>query len=83
LLIYVSGRYTAPTVAERMENIQKARKVAGALWQLGHAVICPHLNTANFEEDFPAIAYDQYIAGDLQMIARCDAMVMVEGWAGI
>jgi len=76
MLIYVSGHYTT---GDKDANIAAAREIAVALWQMGHAVICPHANTAHFE-DFATITYDQFIAGDLMMIARCDALVMVPGW---
>jgi len=75
MLIYVSGRYTG----EVDVNIANAQAVAVKLWEMGHAVICPHTNTAHFEQ-FCQAAYEQYIAGDLNMIARCDALVMVTGW---
>lgn len=77
MLIYVSGKYTG----EVDTNIAAAREIAAALWQMGHAVICPHTNTAHFEE-YATINYEQFIAGDLTMIARCDALVMVPGWEG-
>lgn len=76
MLIYVSGRYSGDVD----KNIEEARDVAIACWRIGHAVICPHLNTAHFEVEAPDISYDDYISGDLSMIARCDAMVMVPGW---
>ena len=75
MLIYVSGKYTGDIDA----NIAVATAVAVTLWELGHAVICPHANTAHFE-DAGKITYEQFIAGDLAMIARCDALVMVPGW---
>ena len=75
MLIYVSGKYTGDVD----ENILAARSVAIRLWELGHAALCPHLNTAHFEHDCN-VGYDQYIEGDLNMIARCDAIVMVNGW---
>ncbi len=75
MLIYVSGKYSGDVQA----NIADAVAVSVKLWEMGHAVICPHANTAHFEE-FCKATYDQYIAGDLNMIARCDALVMVEGW---
>jgi len=75
MLLYVSGPYTG----EVESNIAQARKVAIALWEKGHAVICPHLNTARMEQDCQA-TYDQFLAGDLMMIARCDGMVMAPNW---
>lgn len=80
MLIYISGPYSAYEGSTVEDNIARAAAVARALWEAGHAVICPHLNTAGFERTCQA-TYDQYIAGDLNMIARVDAMVMTEGWA--
>lgn len=79
MLIYVSGAYSAPTIEQRDENVANARAVAVRLWEMGHAVICPHLNTFDMESDCNA-TYEQYLVGDKNMIARCDAMVMVNGW---
>jgi hypothetical protein len=75
MLIYVAGKYTGDVDA----NIAAARKVAIALWEKGHAVICPHLNSAHMEQDCKA-TWQDYLDGDLNMIARCDALVMVENW---
>lgn len=80
MLIYISGPYSAYDEYTVADNIERAAVVARALWEAGHAVICPHLNTAGFEKTCQA-TYDQYIAGDLNMIARVDAMVMTHGWA--
>jgi hypothetical protein len=75
MLVYVSGRYSGNVD----ENIAAAAEVAVQLWERGHAVLCPHLNTAHFEK-FCKATYEQYIAGDLDMISRCDAIVMLVGW---
>jgi hypothetical protein len=75
MLIYLAGKYSGDIA----ENIQRAREVAIELWQKGYAVICPHLNTANFEEDCKC-AYDDYIKGDLQIVSRVDAVVLLPGW---
>jgi len=76
VLIYVSGPYSTGDIDE---NIQASRQVAIKLWEMGHAVICPHTNTAHFEQDCTA-TYEQYIWGDLLIVSRCDAMVMTCGW---
>jgi hypothetical protein len=76
MLIYVSGKYSGDIDA----NIEKAMQIAAELWIKGHAVICPHGNTSHFEIRCPAVTWEQYIAGDLNMIARCDGLVMIPGW---
>jgi hypothetical protein len=78
MLLYVSGAYSGNID----ENIEQAAKIAAELWEKGHAVICPHLNTMHFEIRCPQVEYTTYINGDLNMIARCDGMVMVPNWTG-
>lgn len=83
MLVYTAGPYNEfefdgvkHTVAD---NIQAARDVAISLWEEGYAVICPHLNTAWFDELCSASRED-YIKGDLRIIATCDAIVMLPDW---
>lgn len=80
MLIYVSGKYSGDTEKERKDNIFKAGKVAAELWDRGHAVICPHANTSEFLVPTKITQYEDFIKGDLMMIARCDAMVMLPEW---
>jgi len=75
MIIYLSGKYSGDV----KKNIQDARTVAASLWEIGYTVHCPHCNTANFEDLCSASYYD-YIRGDLEILARCDAMVLLEGW---
>lgn len=79
MLVYTAGPYSADTEEEIQNNIDTASIVAAKLWEKGHAVICPHMNTAHFEHLCHA-SYDQYLVGDFQIITRCDAMVMLPGW---
>lgn len=79
MLVYVSGRYSGKDWAEIEENIMRAKAVAVELWEKGHAVICPHLNTSHFEE-LCDLSHDDYIAGDLNILTRCDAIVMLPDW---
>lgn len=75
MIIYTAGKYTGLVD----ENIAVAREWAKKLWEAGHVCICPHLNTAHFEADCKA-TYEDYIAGDLKIISRCDAIFMLPGW---
>lgn len=79
MLIYIAGKYSADTDEGITANIEAARKVAIELWEAGHIALCPHLNTAHFERDCNA-TYRQYIDGDLDMLSRCDAILMLPGW---
>ena len=76
---YVSGPYSGDGPDDIADNINNARIVARALWEAGHVALCPHLNTAHFEQDCDA-KYDDYIKGDLELILGCDFVVMIPGW---
>lgn len=75
MVVYISGRYSG----EIVENIDIARRVAIELWEQGFSVLTPHLNTYHFETDCNC-KYDDYIRGDLEMLSRCDAIIMLQGW---
>ena len=75
MIIYLSGCYSGNIE----ENIEIARKVAIKLWEKGYTVLTPHLNTYHFEKDCKC-SYDDFIRGDLEMISRCDAICMLQGW---
>jgi CTP synthase (UTP-ammonia lyase) len=79
MIIYISGKYTDDTQEKIDVNIALARKHAIKLWEAGYTVICPHLNTANFEKDCK-IEWNEYIKGDLEIISKCDAILMLHKW---
>ncbi|HYF36173.1 MAG TPA: DUF4406 domain-containing protein [Prosthecobacter sp.] len=76
-LIYVIGPYRSPTEHGVSENIRRAEAVAAEVWKMGAACICPHKNTA-----FMGGVVDDkvFLQGDLKIMARCDAVVTVDGW---
>jgi hypothetical protein len=75
-LLYVSGKYTAGVIKE---NIEAAEAVSVQLMRNGFDVICPHKNTSGYEK-YEDIPYDQYIAMDLNILERCDAIYMMSNW---
>ena len=81
-VIYVAGKYNAPTEWELVLNIRHAETEARKLWKQGWAVICPHKNTAHFGGllDDPIADRNMWLDGDLEMIRRCDAIYMIQGW---
>jgi hypothetical protein len=74
-LIYISGKYSGDVAG----NIAEARRYAIKLWEKGYAVICPHLNTAHFEEDCNC-QYEDYIEADVRILANCDMIFMLPDW---
>jgi hypothetical protein len=79
MLIYISGPYSEGHGRSIDDNIAAARKVAVELWEDGHTVICPHLNTAHFEIDCK-LAWKDYLDGDLEIIDACQAVVFLPNW---
>lgn len=77
-VVYVSGAYASH--GDVTENINKARKVAIRLWERGFTVICPHLNTAFFDEDSTELKWEDYMDGDKELIKRSDIVYMMKGW---
>lgn len=79
IVVYVSGKYTGKDADEVRENITNARTTAILVWEAGFCCICPHTNTIFFEKDC-LCTYDDYMAGDLELVNRCDALLMLDNW---
>lgn len=77
-VIYVAGAFRAPTHWGIVQNVRRAEAVALEVWKLGAAALCPQLNTANFQG---AADDELWLKGTLALLRRCDAVVLVEGWA--
>ncbi len=78
-LIYIAGPYKSTTDCGIFCNIQTAREAALDVWELGHAALCPHSNTAFFGGE-RGIPDSRWYEGDLEMLRRCDGVYLVHGW---
>ena len=76
-LAYIAGPYRADTPSGIVANIRAAEAVAIEYWKKGYAVICPHKNTALFDGLCPD---ETWLEGDIEIMKRCDVVVMVPGW---
>ena len=76
-VIYIAGPYRARTEWGVAENIHRAELAAIELWKKGWAVFCPHKNTAFFGG---ACNDRVWLAGDLEILFRCDAICLIDGW---
>lgn len=76
-LIYIAGPFRAPDQWKQFQNIRRAETLAFEVWKLGAVAICPHLNTMHFQDALPDKVW---LEGDLEIVRRCDAMIMVDGW---
>lgn len=82
-VVYVAGPFRGKDSYVIHQNICRAEALSYRLWEKlsawrkGSAVLCPHLNTAHFQYSLPDHVW---LDGDLTLILRCDAVVLVEGW---
>ena len=82
-IVYVAGLYRGKSrwrlvrAWEIFRNIVRARECALRWWTKGHAVICPHSNTAFMD----GLADDSvWLTGDLELMRGCGIIVMLDGW---
>ncbi len=81
-LIYVAGKYTADSYSAIDDNIKKAAALSIQLFQKGWNVFTPHKNTAHYEiyEGITDLNYRTWINTTLDILKRCDAIIMLDGW---
>lgn len=76
-VIYISGKFRGPNSWAIEQNIRKAEELSLEVWRIGAVAMCPHLNTRFYQGALP----DQvWLDGDLELVKRCDAMLMVDNW---
>ena len=76
-LVFVSGPYRGKDFMDIERNIQNAQLASMRLWRQGYAVFCPHLNSAHFDGLVPD---ETFLAGDIEILGRCDCIFMLKNW---
>ena len=76
-VIYVAGPFRGPTAWDVEQHIRWAEEQALAIWRLGAAALCPHTNSRFFHGAAPEAVW---LDGYLEMLSRCDAVLMVDEW---
>jgi len=76
-VVYVAGPFRGKSSWDMEQNIRRAETLALEVWRAGFACICPHTNTRFYQGAAP----DQvWLDGDLEMLRRCDAVLMTPDW---
>lgn len=76
-LVYIAGPYRGPNAWAIEQNIRRAEDVAAQVWKAGLAALCPHANSRHMD----GVTTDEnFLAGTLEMLRRCDAVVLIPGW---
>jgi len=76
-VVYVAGPFRGPNSWAMEQNIRKAEALALEVWKLGAACICPHTNTRFFQG---AAEDTVWLDGDLEILKRCDAVLLTDTW---
>ena len=77
IVVYIAGPFRGPNAWAIEQNIRRAEELALAVWRSGMAALCPHTNTRFFQG---ASDDDVWLQGDLELLLRCDAVLLVPGW---
>lgn len=75
--VYVAGPFRADSAWGIEQNIRRAENLALKVWEAGFPCVCPHTNTRFFQGALPD---ETWLAGDLAILKRQDAILMCEGW---
>ena len=80
-VIYIAGPYRDNRGEWHViANIRAAEMEALQVWQRGGVALCPHKNTAGFG-GAPGCSDDSiWLRGDLELLARCDAVWFIRYW---
>ena len=80
-LIYVAGPYRSATREGVRRNIETAMQVAMYVAKAGYMPVVPHACTQYFDWDYPKLQPDSFwLDGTMEMLDRCDAIIMCPGW---
>lgn len=77
-VVYVAGPFRGADSWIMENNIRRAEALALEVWRLGAACICPHTNTRFYQGAAPD---DVWLDGDLEILKRCDAVLLTPDWA--
>ena len=78
-VVYVAGRFSAPDQWQRARNVRAAETLAFAVAEAGAMPLNPLANTCNF---FATLTDEFWYAGTLELLRRCDAIILTPGWQG-
>ena len=76
-VVYIAGPFRAASAWEIEQNIRRAETLALEVWRSGIPAICPHTNTRFYQGAAPD---EVWLEGDLEILRRCDALLLTEGW---
>lgn len=76
-LVYVAGAFRAQTPWQVEFNVRKAEGVALQVAVAGAVPVCPHTMYRFFDKSLPD---SFWLGATLELLRKCDAIIMVHGW---
>lgn len=77
-LIYIAGPFRGPTPLDVRRNVERARDLGLRVAHAGGYPVIPHTMTAEFDKQLD----DQFwLDGTMELLKRCDGMVLLPTWA--
>jgi hypothetical protein len=83
-VIYIAGPFRATNsdgsqdMFRVQENVMRAMALALQVWRLGAVALCPHGNSMFFTGAAPDAVW---LDGDLELVRRCDGLLLTDDWA--
>lgn len=78
-LVYVAGPFSGVDSWAVAENVRNAERVGLEVARAGFFPVIPHANTHLFDR-VSGVPDELWIEGTLELMRRCDAVVLVPGW---
>ncbi len=75
--VYVAGPFRPSDSRSVAQHIGNARDLACRIWERGHYVFCPHLNSGFM---FGLMDEACFLEGDLFILSLCDVIMCTGGW---
>lgn len=79
-VIYIAGPYSGEDAAAIQRHVDVAQAAGQEILRRGHACLCPHSMTHDWDIG-TGIEYETFLHTDLELLARCDAVLMLPGWS--
>jgi hypothetical protein len=76
---FIAGPYRGETPWDVELNIRRAEELAFWVATQGVSPLCPHTNSRFFDK---TITDEFWLAATTELLHRCDALILVEGWEG-
>lgn len=77
-IIYVAGPFRAPDAWGIESNVRRAEIAGYEVARLGYMPLIPHANTRFFHGGPFTDSF--WLEGTQELLRRCDAILMIEGW---